>query len=223
MSQRAAMTGMCFFLFLFAVCGFFLARNQSLFSILASVFHKRAMPNARTTIWLATGSPDGSYYALGQAIAEIGRTQGINISVCTTRGSYDNIGLLEEGSVSLALAQIDALDAVVVHNKPAEISSGFKDDAEGCKRLLESKRTAKKPLLVTYLYSEMVHMILRPHFYIGSLADLKQDSKHVWLGPSGSGSRATTERLLQASGIVKGDIDRWFSYGDTTRGQSSMD
>jgi hypothetical protein len=57
----------------------------------------------------------------------------------------------------------------------------------------------------------MVHLILRPHFFVGSLSDLKQDAQHVWLGPCRSGSRGTTERLLQASGIAEAEVDQLFS------------
>jgi TRAP-type uncharacterized transport system substrate-binding protein len=222
-SQSAAMTGMGFLLIAFGVGVFLLTTNQSLSSIWGAVFYKpHAAPNASTTVWLATGSSDGTYYLLGKAIAEIGRSQGINIQVCSTGGSYDNIGLLQEGRVKLALAQVDALDDVIVHKKPAEISVSLKDDVKECKRLAESGRPAQKPALVTYLYSEMVHLMLRAHFYVGSLTDLKQDAQHVWLGPCGSGSRKTTERLLQASGIVESDIDRQFPDCKLSNGQSSM-
>jgi len=167
---------------------------------MGSVFYKpHAASKTSTIVWLATGSADGTYHRLGNAIAEVGQNQGINIEVCSTGGSYDNIALLQEGSVSLALAQVDALDDVLVHKRTSEISAGLKDDVKGCKRRSQSAQPAKQPALVTYLYSEMVHLILRPHFYVGSLTDLKQDAQHVWLGHCGSGSRKTTERLLQAS------------------------
>jgi TRAP-type uncharacterized transport system substrate-binding protein len=210
-SQSAIRTGVGFFLITFAVSIFLLTRNQNLTSMLEAVFYKpQAPPKASMPVWLATGSADGTYYRLGSSIAEVGRNRGINIEACSTGGSYDNIGLLQEGSVSLALAQVDAFDAVMVHDKPAEISVDLKDDVKRCKRNPSSAQRAKNPSLVTYLYSEMVHLILRPHFYTGSLTDLKQDAQHVWLGPCTSGSRKTTERLLQASGIVEADIRQQF-------------
>ncbi|PYV34334.1 MAG: hypothetical protein DMG22_06700 [Acidobacteria bacterium] len=223
MSRPATMIVMGILLLLFVSSVLLLARNQNIFSTLASVFHKRpAAPKDSTPVWLATGSPDGTYYRLGKQIAAVGQTQGLNIQVCATRGSYDNIRLLQEGRVSLALAQIDALDAVVVHHQSAEISSGFKDDAEACNPHPEPERSAEKPVLVTYLYNEMVHVILRPHFYVNSLADLKRDAEHVWLGPCRSGSRETARRLLQASGLVESDIDQRFSDCNGPNGQNSM-
>lgn len=108
---------------------------------LAALLHKRSTTNKnRETVWLATGLPSGTYYALGKAIAEVGRNNGWNIRVCTSGGSSDNIGLVQEGSVSLALAQIDALDAVLVHQETPEISKDFNDLAEGCKRLAPAAR-----------------------------------------------------------------------------------
>jgi TRAP-type uncharacterized transport system substrate-binding protein len=222
-SQSATITGMGFLLVTFAASVFLLTTNQSLPSILGSVFYKPdAASKTSTIVWLATGSADGTYYLLGNAIAEAGRKQGINIEVCSTGGSYDNIALLQEGSVSLALAQVDALDDVMVHKKTAEISAGPKDDDKRCQRHSQSAQPARKPALVTYLYSEMVHLILRPHFYVGSLTDLKQDAQHVWLGHCGSGSRKTTERLLQASGIVEADIEQQFPDCKPSKAQSSM-
>ncbi len=208
MSRPAITTGMGLLLLLFLLSLFLLAKNQSLFSTLTSVFQKHpAVPKARKSLWLATGLPNGSYYALGKAIAEISQ-QGIDIRVCTSKGSYDNIGLLQEGRVSLALAQVDAFDAVVVHGEMHEISKDLKDLPEACDK---PEGPASQPALVTYLYSEMVHMFLRPHFYVNSPADLKHVAKQVWLGPSGSGTRVTAERLLQASGIPDRDISQLFA------------
>jgi TRAP-type uncharacterized transport system substrate-binding protein len=185
------------------------------------MFHKpRATPNASRTITLATGSSDGTYYLLGKAIAEVGQSEGIKIQACSTGGSYDNIALLQEGSVSLALAQIDALDDVVLHGKVPRISMDGKGGATQCTRL--SQAEAKRPALVSYLYGEMVHLILRPHFYVGSLTDLKQDAQHVWLGRCGSGSRKTAERLLQASGMVESDLERQFPDCDPLNHEGSM-
>src|SRR5882757_9747553 len=138
-SQSATITGMGFLLITFAASVFLLTTNQSLSSILGSVFYKpHAASKTSTIVWLATGSADGTYHRLGNAIAEVGQNQGINIEVCSTGGSYDNIALLQEGSVSLALAQVDALDDVLVHKRTSEISAGLKDDVKGCKRRSQS-------------------------------------------------------------------------------------
>jgi len=206
---------------IFATAVFLLATNRSLSSEFEAVLHNwHATTKPSRTFTIATGSRDGTYYLLGKAIADVGQSQGFKIQACTTGGSYDNIALLQEGSVSLALAQIDALDDVIVHGKNPEISTDGSGDLTQCARL--ARFEPKKPALVTYLYSEMVHLMLRPHFYVGSLADLKQDFEHVWLGRCGSGSRKTAERLLQASGIVESDLNQQFSDCDPSNRKSPM-
>ena len=210
-SQSATMTGMGFLLITFAVSTFLLTTNQSLFSILESVFYKsRTVPNANTLV-MATGPPDGPYHRLGKAIANVVRSQSrTQVIVCSTGGSYDNIGLLRKGIASLALAQIDAVDDVMVHDQSVEISKALEDEVKQCGKLANAQQPSTKLRIVTYLYSEMVHLILRPHFHVGSLNDLKQDAAHVWLGVCGGGSRKTAERLLQASGVTEGDIEQLF-------------
>lgn len=176
-----------------------------------SVFQKHAaVSQTQKRVWLATGLPSGRYYALGKAIAEIGQQRGLDIHACTSGGSYDNIELLREGRVKLALAQVDALDAVVVHGEAHAISKD-QGDPEACERVSEPGRPTGRPEVVTYLYSEMVHMFLRPHFYVDSPANLKQVANQVWLGPPGSGSRLTAERLLEAAGIADRDISQFFT------------
>ena len=154
--------------------------------------HRRNHPSlgAPPTIVLATGLPDGDYIRLGHAIARVAADSGLNIQVCSSQGSNKNLELLknEKYGVNFALVQSDALHEAVFHG-PDEASD------------------AKSISLVSYLYSEKVHLVLRPHFYLGSLSDLRQMTGKVWLGPKGSGTLATTERILEASGLTKTDID----------------
>jgi len=142
-------------------------------------------------IVLATGLPDGDYIRLGHAIAHIAADWGINIQVCSSQGSKQNLQFLrkEDSGITFALVQSDALHDEVFHAAP-----------EG---------SDARPLsLVTYLYNEKVHLVLRPHFYLGSLGDLRSMEDRVWLGPKGSGSRATTERILEAAGLTEKEIAR---------------
>ena len=145
----------------------------------------------RKPIVLATGLLDGDYIRLGHAIAHIAADWGINIQVCHSQGSKQNLEYLkrEDSGITFALVQSDALHDEVFH--PAE----------------EAAET--KPIsLVTYLYNEKVHLVLKPHFYLSFLGDLRRMEDKVWLGPEGSGTRATTERVLEAAGLTEMEISR---------------
>ena len=65
--------------------------------------------NRTHTIKIATGSTRGQYYAFGSALSEVVAEHypRIQIEVVATRGSVQNLYMLEEGEVQLALAQND--------------------------------------------------------------------------------------------------------------------
>ena len=65
--------------------------------------------NRTHTITIATGSTRGQYYAFGKALSEVVAEHypGIQIEVVATRGAVQNLHMLEEGEVQLALAQND--------------------------------------------------------------------------------------------------------------------
>jgi len=58
-------------------------------------------------IAIATGSPDGAYYAFGQAYSEILQKYGYTLEVITTAGSLENLQLLDQddGGVDVAFIQ----------------------------------------------------------------------------------------------------------------------
>jgi TRAP-type uncharacterized transport system substrate-binding protein len=95
----------------------------------------------------------------------------------------------QDSGITFALVQSDALHDEVFHST-------------------DQVPNARSISLVTYLYNEKVHLVLKPHFYLSSLSDLRRMENKVWLGPSGSGSRATTERILEAAGVTEKEITR---------------
>jgi TRAP-type uncharacterized transport system substrate-binding protein len=146
--------------------------------------------------YLATGSPSGTYVQLGNAIAEAAETK-VHVIPCTTQGSIDNLRLLRTGNVSFALVQMDSLHDELFHAE---------DSAQP-----ETQQSAEEKqgiLLVTFLYSEKMHLFVRPHFYLNSPADLHRikDRRRVWLGPERSGTYRTAQRVLEASGLVDDEI-----------------
>lgn len=151
--------------------------------------YRNTLSAGRNPIVLATGLPDGDYIRLGHAIARVAADWGINIQVCSSQGSKENLQYLrkDNSGITFALVQSDALHDEVFHSTDGE----------------------SRPIsLITYLYNEKVHLVLRPHFYLSSLSDLRQMEDKVWLGPKGSGTRATTERILEAAGLSEKEIAR---------------
>lgn len=125
---------------------------------------------------IATGSPDGTYYKVAQDIKEIADKEGLRVDIIQTNGSFDNINLLGEGKVDLAILQLDVLKFV------AEVMQ-----AEGRINVFEEAR------VVLNLYPEEIHIITRDE-NIRSLYQL--EGKKVAVGPEKSGSALTAEVLL---------------------------
>ena len=140
---------------------------------------------------------------LGDAIAKITKDNPeIQLRVCTTDGSNDNLTLLRESKVQFALVQLDTLH----YSMESELHS--KND---------------NIRLVTFLYSEKLHLFIRPHLYLSSPSELTRAGSttaggykaKVWLGPDGSGGRDTASRVLEAAGISADDIE---SFATTRKG-----
>src|ERR1051325_5173978 len=165
-----------------------------------------ASAGARPPIVLATGLPDGDYIRLGHAIAHVAADSGIKIQVCYSQGSRRNLELLkdEKSGVNFALVQSDALHDAIFH-------------------LPDGDSDAKSISLVSYLYNEKVHLVLKPHFYLSSLSDLRHMDGKVWLGPEGSGSRATTERILEAAGLTRADIENLGKHAEASWADAERD
>jgi TRAP transporter TAXI family solute receptor len=99
-----------------------------------------------------------------------------------TAGGDENLGLLREGKVMLALAQADA--ALEAYEGKGRFAG------EGAFSSLRA---------IGSLYPEAVHVIVRADSGLASLADLK--GRRVAVGVPGSASRGTALRVLQAHGL----------------------
>ena len=133
---------------------------------------------------IAAGPEHGQYVRFARALAE---SKGVRAVPLITRGGDDNLRLLREGKVSLALAQGDAaLDAYEGRGSFA---------ADGPHATLRA---------VGSLYPEPVHVLVRADGALASLADLA--GRRVAIGPPGSASRSTALRVLQAHGLSVKDI-----------------
>jgi TRAP-type uncharacterized transport system substrate-binding protein len=163
--------------------------------------------------YLATGTSTGTYVLLGEAIARNAKPA-VPLTVCTTNGSSDNLTLLRRGKVDFALVQLDTLHYAI------ENETGIDDDdVDGAadrgrsRPSLPTTDPARPVSLVTFLYSEKLHVFVRPHLYLNSLAELaplagatgksgRTAKSGVWLGPPRSGGRDTALKVLEAAGMT---------------------
>ncbi|RMG32404.1 MAG: TAXI family TRAP transporter solute-binding subunit [Gammaproteobacteria bacterium] len=124
---------------------------------------------------IASGSPHGAYYRYAQAYARELAKEGITLEVVQTAGSVENIRLLRQGKVDVALVQ-GGVEAPV--SEPALYSLGS-------------------------LYYEPLWLFLRQGIDIDRLGALQ--GLRVSVGATGSGTRVLVLRLLRANGLSPDD------------------
>jgi TRAP transporter TAXI family solute receptor len=129
---------------------------------------------------LLTGSSTGYYHRLGQAIQQVANSKGFNICAQEIDQTIDSITKLDAGAADFALVQSD-----VAHDAWFGHGPTFK--------------TSLTVRLVMPLYVEAVHVLVRPHLNISSLADLR--GRRVWLGRDRSATEFTAKRVLAAAGL----------------------
>jgi TRAP transporter TAXI family solute receptor len=133
---------------------------------------------------IAAGPEHGQYLRFAQALSD---GTGIRSIPLVTRGGEENIRLLREGKVSLALAQGDV--ALQAYEGKGNFTS------EGAYPALRA---------VGSLYPEPVHVLVRADRGIAAMSDLA--GKRVAIGVKGSASRTTALRVLRAHNLGDGDI-----------------
>ena len=124
-------------------------------------------------IVMATGSKEGAYYRYAQRYAELLKQEGVTLEIRSTKGSVENLKLLndEDSDVYVALVQ-----------------SGIADPAK-CEKLESLCSLYREPLWIFYRGTETIDRLTH-------LA-----GKKVAIGPEGSGTRAIAQQLLQANEI----------------------
>ena len=141
-------------------------------------------------ITVGTGGIVGVYYPLGGAICRFvnaGRKDhGLRCTVESTGGSVFNINSVMSGDMDIGFAQSDtqfhAMNGM----------NAFKDKPQPKLRALFS------------VYPELFTLVTRQDANIKSFADLK--GKRLNIGDPGSGTRSTTELVMNAMGIKKEDL-----------------
>ena len=149
-------------------------------------------------IRFATGPDGGSYQTVGKILREF--APDLDIVPCKTQGTLENLRLLSEGKVEMAIGQGDVVHKGWSHEPPPESNKpGNKAGNDW------SAIHFKNITLVRWLYSEKLQIVAAPHTYISSLTDLRK--KRLWLGPTEGGSYDTAHEVLRAAGISDGDYE----------------
>jgi uncharacterized protein len=129
---------------------------------------------------IATGPADGTYIQIARDIQKVAQKDGIKVEILATQGSFENMVLLGDRKVDLAIAQIDALGFFAKVMKPQGIN------------VFETIR------VILNLYPEEIH-VLTNNSAINSFLQLQ--GKRVSFGPKNGGSALTGEVLLEAYGM----------------------
>jgi len=133
---------------------------------------------------IAAGPDGGQYVRFVQAL-QATRPQGLTFQPLLTAGSVENLGLLRQNDVPLALVQSDVARAALAGQDPFQSQGPFP-----ALRALGS------------LYPEPLHIIVRADSSARTLRDLAH--KRIGIGPAGSGTQATSVRVLSAYGLERG-------------------
>ena len=158
------------------------AIERELIAARASIRARLARINAGYP--LAAGPEHGQYLRFAQALSA---AVGARTVPLVTRGGDENIRLLREGSVVLALAQADgALDAYEGRGNFAK---------EGAYTTLRA---------VGSLYPEPMHVLVRNDSRFNTVGDLR--GRRVAIGVPGAASRTTALRVLEAHGLGAKDV-----------------
>lgn len=152
---------------------------------------------------IATGSPAGTYFAVGEALAAVIShptgsercseimercgPEGMLAVAQTSDGSVTNINAVNAGDVASGLAQADLVDAALKGESP-----------------FEGQEPLTKLRAIGSLYPESLHVIAAARAGISSIADLR--NKRVSIDRPGSGHRFVALMLLQAYGFSNDEI-----------------
>ncbi|UFJ43414.1 TAXI family TRAP transporter solute-binding subunit [Brevibacillus humidisoli] len=153
----------------------------------------------RTDLQIGTGSTGGTYFPLGQEIANVlndhVQVEGFNSSAVATGASVDNLAKIGRGELQLGLS---------VHLTAWNAVNG-KGEFEGA--------AIKNVGFMGHIYPEVMQVVTLKSKGITSIADLK--GKKVAIGPAGSGTQAAAKLVLEAYGIKDGDYEAYQEgFGD---------
>ena len=140
---------------------------------------------------ILTGGTSGVYYPLGVAISKIvtDKVPGTRPSVQATKGSVENLNLIQGGKGEVAFTLGDSLAAAAVGSADA----GFKGPLD-------------KVQTIGTIYPNFVQIVASQESGIKSLADLK--GKRVSVGAPKSGTELNARAILAAAGMSYEDLGK---------------
>lgn len=148
---------------------------------------------------ILTGGTAGVYYPLGVALASIygAAIPGVRASVQATKGSVENLLLLEAGKAELAFVVGDALAQGLAGDREA----GFKGPVTRIRG-------------IAALYPNVVHVVVRADAGVATLEGLR--GRSVGVGAPRSGAELNSRAALAAAGLAYADLGRveYLPYGD---------
>jgi TRAP transporter TAXI family solute receptor len=140
---------------------------------------------------ILTGGTSGVYYPLGVAISKVltDKVPGTRPSVQATKGSVENLNLVQGGKGEVAFTLGDSLAAAVLGSTEA----GFKGPLD-------------KVQTIGAIYPNSVQIVASQESGIKSLADLK--GKRVSVGAPKSGTELNARAILAAAGMSYEDLGK---------------
>ena len=163
--------------------------EQELASAHATI--RAALTRAADGYAIAAGPEHGQYLRFAQALSD---ARGARTVALVTRGGEENLRMLRDGRVSLALSQGDAALAAY------EGKGNFAED--GPHHTLRAMGS---------LYPEPVHVIVRDDSSVVSVSNLA--GRRIAVGPAGSASRTTALRVLEAHGLGARNLGQLLDLG----------
>lgn len=142
---------------------------------------------AQQFVRIGTGGTTGSYYAVGSAIAQAVSQPGkLIVTTQATHGSVANVNGIASGAMESGFSQ-------------SEVAAW----AQKGTGLFEGK-PINDLRLITNLYPESIHVVVKKSAGIHNIAELK--GKRVGLDETGSGTSISARRVLAAFGLKETDI-----------------
>jgi len=148
---------------------------------------RRGLAKRNEWMSLATGMPTGEYAALGSALVASLEKAGYRAAAFESRGSIENVRLLERKEVLFAFIQND-----IAHM--ALTGSG----------LFRDRLPAGNLRALCSLYPEAVQIVTLADSSVKSLADLA--GKRVDVGLAGSGVRVNAMQVIRAAGLGRNEL-----------------
>jgi len=152
---------------------------------------------SRREFTIATGSKAGVYYPIGEALGMIlkQRYPEVNLKVIETAGSIENIQLLKDGKVDMALVQNDI--------------AFYASEGEA---MFNGQKVTNVSGIAT-LFPEVVQIVVRKETGIKSLADLA--GRKISVGSRDSGTYYNAQQILTAAGVWEQVNHQYFPAGES--------